>query len=93
MWWGYSKPLDLRSEIVEKDTDEMTKENDDETPLEFLIVGSCDARHIVKTLASSYKYSIKRRINFHVIEPFMEQVARSILLLSTIIEEGLGKRT
>lgn len=81
MWWGYSPPIDLRVEIKEKE--------DDLKPLEVLIVGCGDARHIVKTLASGYKHQ-KRSILFHVIEPTLEQVARSILLLSTCLQEQLG---
>ncbi|XP_015604868.1 dynein assembly factor 3, axonemal homolog [Cephus cinctus] len=83
MWWGYSPPLDLRLEIHESENNCL------EDPVEFLIVGSADARHITKTLASSYMHP-KRPIRFHVIEPTMEQVARSILLLSTCLEENLG---
>ncbi|XP_020708141.2 dynein axonemal assembly factor 3 [Athalia rosae] len=83
MWWGYSQPLDLRKELKE------IKDTDFSIPIEILIIGSGDARHIVKTLASSYKH-MRRPINFHVMEPFLEQVARSILLLSTTLEMGLG---
>ncbi|XP_046735894.1 dynein axonemal assembly factor 3 [Diprion similis] len=83
MWWGYSQPLDLRQEIRENEDDDL------DVPLEVLILGSGDARHIVKTIASAYKHK-RRSINFHVIEPFLEQIARSILLLSTILEVGLG---
>lgn len=83
MWWGFSPPLNLRSEISENST------ANSEEPLEVLIVGSGDARHIVKTLASSYTHE-KRKINFHVIEPTLELVARSILLLSICLEKHLG---
>lgn len=83
MWWGYSPPLDLRCEINENVSGNC------EEPLEFLIVGSGDARHIAKTLASAYNHE-KRRINFHVIEPTLEQVARSILLLNICLEKNLG---
>lgn len=81
MWWGYSAPLDLRCEIEEKE--ETSKS------LEVLIIGASDARHIIKTLASSYKHS-DCSIIYHIIEPTMEQVARSILLLSTCLDKDLG---
>ncbi|XP_043271669.1 dynein axonemal assembly factor 3 [Venturia canescens] len=83
MWWGNSPPLDLRREINENVSGNC------QSPLEFLIIGSGDARHIVKTLASAYNYE-KRRINFHVIEPTLEQIARSILLLNICLEKNLG---
>lgn len=81
MWWGYSAPLDLRCEIEEKEG----------TPksIEVLIIGASDARHIIKTLASSYKHS-DCSIIYHIIEPTMEQVARSILLLSICLDKDLG---
>ncbi|EZA54512.1 hypothetical protein X777_05491 [Ooceraea biroi] len=81
MWWGYSHPLDLQEVIQKKD---QVSDN-----LEVLIVGAGDARHIVKTIASSYMHSV-RTITYHVIEPTLEQVARSILLLNICLEKDLG---
>ncbi|XP_011858281.1 PREDICTED: dynein assembly factor 3, axonemal homolog isoform X2 [Vollenhovia emeryi] len=63
--------------------------NSDRNPDNLLIVGSGDARHIVKTLASSYTHP-DQIITYHVIEPTLEQVARSILLLSVCLEKDLG---
>ena len=82
MWWGYSPPLDLRCEMME-DSSEAS------STLEILIVGAGDARHITKTLASSYTH-LKRTINFHAIEPTIELIARSILLLNICLENKLG---
>ncbi|XP_011167798.1 dynein assembly factor 3, axonemal isoform X1 [Solenopsis invicta] len=82
MWWGYSKPLDLQVEMTQREGSVLDS-------LEVLIVGSGDARHIVKTLASSYTHP-DRTITYHVIEPTLEQVARSILLLSLCLEKDLG---
>ncbi|XP_033214505.1 dynein assembly factor 3, axonemal [Belonocnema kinseyi] len=78
MWWGFSPPLDLQVEV-----------QDESDSLEFLIVGQADARHLVKTISSSYKHP-KRKLKFHVVEPILEQVSRSILLLSTCLEKDLG---
>ncbi|XP_076238838.1 dynein axonemal assembly factor 3 isoform X2 [Calliopsis andreniformis] len=83
MWWGYSPALDVQLELNK------TGANCLGECLEVLIVGAGDARHIVKTLASSYLYN-DRTITYNVIEPTMEQVARSILLLSTCLEKELG---
>lgn len=82
MWWGYSQPLDLQAELTQ--TEHLVSTN-----LEVLIVGAGDARHIVKTLASSYAHP-DRKITYHVIEPTLEQVARSVLLLSVCLEQNLG---
>ncbi|EFN76567.1 UPF0470 protein CG17669 [Harpegnathos saltator] len=82
MWWGYSESLDLQNEITEGD-DQFS------SSLEVFIVGAGDARHIIKTLASSYKHP-DRIITYHVIEPTLEQVARSILLLNVCLQKDLG---
>ncbi|KMQ96301.1 dynein assembly factor axonemal-like protein [Lasius niger] len=80
--WGYSHPLDLQTEVTQRE--DRISDN-----LEVLIVGAGDARHIMKTLASSYTHP-DRSITYHVIEPTLEQVARSILLLSICLERNLG---
>lgn len=82
MWWGYSHPLDLQAEVTQRKNTELDN-------LEVLIVGAGDARHIVKTIASSYVHST-RAITYHVIEPTLEQVARSVLLLNICLEKNLG---
>ncbi|XP_076635626.1 dynein axonemal assembly factor 3 isoform X1 [Colletes latitarsis] len=83
MWWGYSPALDIQLEVNKSETNSLGK------CLEVLIVGAGDARHIVKTLGSSYLYR-DRIITYHVIESTLEQVARSILLLSTCLQRNLG---
>ncbi|XP_012150864.2 dynein axonemal assembly factor 3 [Megachile rotundata] len=83
MWWGYSPALDIQFEINKNEINYLDK------CLEVLIVGANDARHITKTLASSYLHS-DCIITYHVIEPTLEQVARSILLLSIFLERNLG---
>lgn len=83
MWWGYSPALDIQFEINKHEINYQSK------CLEVLIVGASDARHILKTLASSYLYS-DRIIIYNVIESTLEQVARSILLLNTCLETNLG---
>lgn len=86
MWWGYSPALDIQLEANK------SKINCLGECLEVLIVGASDARHIVKTLASSYLHH-DRIIKYNVIESTLEQVGRSILLLSTCLEKNLGMYT
>lgn len=80
--WGYSYPLDLQNEVTRREDQILDN-------LEVLIVGADDARHITKTLASSYMHP-SQSITYHVIESSLEQVARSILLLSISLEKNLG---
>lgn len=83
MWWGYSPALDIQFEVNKSEINYLGK------CLEVLIVGGSDARHIMKTLASSYLYR-DRIITYNVIESTLEQVARSIFLLSTCLDRNLG---
>ncbi|KOC64332.1 Dynein assembly factor 3, axonemal like protein [Habropoda laboriosa] len=83
MWWGYSPALDIQSEVNKYET------NCPGECLEVLIVGAGDARHILKTVASSYLHH-DRIIIYNVVESTLEQVARSILLLSTSLDTNLG---
>ncbi|XP_076759970.1 dynein axonemal assembly factor 3 [Xylocopa sonorina] len=83
MWWGYSPALDIQFEISKHGT-----KYPDEY-FDVLIVGAGDARHILKTLASSYLYR-DCIILYNVIESTLEQIARSTLLLSTCLEADLG---
>ncbi|XP_063991654.1 dynein axonemal assembly factor 3 homolog [Diachasmimorpha longicaudata] len=78
MLWGGSPPLDFSSEI--------DKNSDD--PLEILIVGACDARHIIKTLSSLEKAS--KRMRYHIVEATLEDIARSILLINISLDKQLG---
>lgn len=79
MWWGISPPLDFQEEINEDDPD----------LLEFLIVGESDARHVIKTISSSYKHQ-RRKLKFHLIEATLEEINRTILFLSICLEKNLG---
>ncbi|XP_015436119.1 PREDICTED: dynein assembly factor 3, axonemal [Dufourea novaeangliae] len=85
MWWGYSPALDIQLELNKSECNCLGLDE----RLEVLIVGAGDARHIVKTLASSYLHH-DRIITYNVIESTLEQVARSILLLSTCLDKNLG---
>lgn len=80
MYWGYSPALDLQ-ELISKPSEE---------PLNFLIVGSSDARHVLKTISQLYLHDTKRKITFHLVEHSLEEIARSILLLSTCFENNIG---
>lgn len=64
-------------------------ERTDDNPLEILIIGACDARHIIKSL-SSIQVS-PRRVNFHAMEATLEDIARSMLLINICLDKKLGK--
>ncbi|XP_050345099.1 dynein axonemal assembly factor 3 [Nymphalis io] len=89
MFWGISPALDLQTEYI-KYGDESAYE------LNFLIVGGCDARHLIKTLAQAYRQP-RRYMNLFVVDGCPELIARQILLLSLALEKttrcGLLEKT
>ncbi|XP_063232247.1 dynein axonemal assembly factor 3 [Bacillus rossius redtenbacheri] len=93
MYWGYSPALDLQEEV-----------DCDGEELRALLVGGCDARHILKTLARAYRPEEMardlvgrhppRRLTLLVEEASEELLARQMLLLAIALEppEVLGPR-
>lgn len=89
MFWGISPALDLQEEYL-KHGDENAFE------LNFLIIGGCDGRHLLKTLAQAYRHT-RRYMNLFVIDGCPELVARQLLLMSLALEKtsrcGLLEKT
>lgn len=86
--WGYSPPLDLRHEWERC----KYKESDSLKELNVLLIGSADGRHILKTLAQTYRHQNKQRINLYVYEASLDLIARQMMLLTIALEppEELG---
>lgn len=89
MFWGLSPALDL---LEEYHSATLT----DRDELHIMVIGGCDARHIIKTLAQSYRHK-ETNINIHVIEGCPELLARQLLLLSIALTNptymGLQEKT
>lgn len=89
MFWGTSPALDLQEEYL-KHGDENSYE------LNFLVIGGCDARHLIKTLAQAYRHT-RRYMNIFVIDGCPELIARQLLLMSLALERttkcGLLEKT
>lgn len=89
MFWGVSPALDLQQEYL-RHGDETAYE------LNFLVVGGCDARHLLKTLAQAHRHT-RRYMNIFVVDGCPELVARQLLLLSLALEKttycGLLEKT
>lgn len=58
MWWGYSPSFDIREEVEKYNI--LCSEP---CSINILLVGCSDMRHVLHTVASSYKYE-PRRLNF-----------------------------
>lgn len=89
MFWGASPALDLQQEYL-RHGDEAAYE------LNFLVVGGCDARHLIKTLAQAHRHN-RRYMNIFVVDGCPELVTRQLLLLSLALEKttycGLLEKT
>ncbi|XP_059048761.1 dynein axonemal assembly factor 3 [Achroia grisella] len=89
MFWGISPALDLQEEYL-KHGDGNAYE------LNFLVIGGCDGRHLMKTLAQAYRHT-RRYMNLFVIDGCPELIARQLLLISLGLERttrcGLLEKT
>uniref|UniRef100_A0A4X2K5Z4 Dynein axonemal assembly factor 3 n=1 Tax=Vombatus ursinus TaxID=29139 RepID=A0A4X2K5Z4_VOMUR len=79
-WWGLSPALDLQAECPPD-----ASSPGDPPELDILLLGSVDARHILRTLAQAQLWPL-RRLNFFVLENNLEAVARQILILNLAFE-------
>ena len=88
MWWGYSPALDLQDEWKKSNSNKY--ENMKE--LNILLIGAADGRHVLKTLAQTYRHENSLQINFYVYEASLDLVARQLMLLTIALEppEELG---
>lgn len=89
MFWGVSPALDLQEEYL-KYGDRGSYE------LNFLVIGGCDARHLIKTLTQAYRHT-RRYMNLFVIDGCPELIARQLFLMSLALERttrvGLLEKT
>lgn len=82
MFWGYSEALDLYAEFAKTHN-----VNDKSYPVvNILLVGCSDPRHIIKTLAKSYRH--ETRFNFYVIEALPALIGRHMLLVALALESA-----
>lgn len=75
--WGYSPTLDLCEFLP-----------DGKANPNILVIGSSDARHILKSLSGLYKRSISGKIQFYVLESHLEIIARQMLLMCLVAESS-----
>uniref|UniRef100_A0A2C9LU46 Dynein assembly factor 3, axonemal n=1 Tax=Biomphalaria glabrata TaxID=6526 RepID=A0A2C9LU46_BIOGL len=83
-WWGFSPALDLQETGFHEMCSKLSCAAPDE--LNILVVGAGDCRHILKTVARSYRH-IKRKLNFYIIETALELYARDILMMMIALEQ------
>jgi len=93
-WWGFSPALDLLGVAGPPPPGKVDMTG--KSRRDVLIVGGCDPRHILKTMAMA-KRRPAEEIHFWVSESNMDVVARQLLLLALALEPsssiGLQDRT
>ncbi|CAH1785744.1 unnamed protein product [Owenia fusiformis] len=94
-WWGFSEALDLQDKDINASFKKLDiEESKDE--LNILLIGAGDIRHILKTVARSYRWS-KKKIHFYVAENNLELYARDLLMMTVALENqgrmGLQDKT
>lgn len=95
-WWGFSPAIDLQNpDLITALTGLNIDEKDDEE-MRILLVGAGDLRHVLTTLARSYRYR-KKKFHFYILENALELYARDMLFLSLSLETpkrmGLQEKT
>lgn len=89
MFWGITPALDLQQEYLN-----YVKESSYE--LNFLVIGGCDARHLLQTLAKAYRHR-RAYMNLFVVDGCPELIARQLLITSLALERttrcGLLEKT
>ncbi|EDO37526.1 predicted protein [Nematostella vectensis] len=96
-WWGFSPALDLQEICLSSKFENLKLSGEgQEKPLNVLMIGAGDCRHILKTLSHAKRWP-KRKINIYVVENNLEVLARHLLLLSIALEPqvslGLQEKT
>ncbi|XP_061182670.1 dynein axonemal assembly factor 3-like [Saccostrea echinata] len=95
-WWGFSPAVDIQDKDLLTAVNGMKiseKENDE---LKILLVGSGDLRHVLMTIARSYRHHHKK-LHFYILENALELYARDMLFLALSLETpkrmGLQEKT
>ncbi|XP_013396625.1 dynein assembly factor 3, axonemal [Lingula anatina] len=95
-WWGFSPVLDLQDKDLCSHLQNVQLGDGELPELNILMVGAGDCRHILKTLAHTYRWP-RQKINFYILEANMECYARHLLLLTIALESqnrmGLQEKT
>lgn len=84
-WWGFSPALDLQAMCLETSVEHLQLSQDGIPELNILLVGSVDARHILKTMSQTHMWP-QKKINFYVLENNLEALGRQLLFLSLAVE-------
>jgi len=78
-WWGFSPANDLHEVITS-----YSKAQNNTEEINILLVGSADARHIIKTI-SKFKNK-QQKLHFYIEENSLELFARQLLFLRLAFE-------
>ncbi|XP_060576533.1 dynein axonemal assembly factor 3-like [Ruditapes philippinarum] len=95
-WWGFSPALDLQDGDHMKAMKDLSLSDAKENELNILLIGAGDLRHVLMTIAKSYRHT-RKKLNFYVLESNLELYARGMLFLTIALEPqyrmGLQEKT
>nr|XP_022322962.1 dynein assembly factor 3, axonemal-like [Crassostrea virginica] len=95
-WWGFSPALDLQNKDLSTKLNELNIGEKEDEEMRILLVGAGDLRHVLTTIARSYRYR-KKKLHFYVLENALELYARDMLFLALSLETpqrmGLQEKT
>ncbi|XP_014784911.1 dynein axonemal assembly factor 3 [Octopus bimaculoides] len=86
-FWGYSPCINLlesepENKLQKLKLEDNSNEND---PVNILLIGSADLRHVFKTVTCSNK-QLNRKLHFYILESRLEIYARHLLLLAIALQ-------
>ncbi|KAG8140452.1 hypothetical protein E2320_003154 [Naja naja] len=84
-WWGFSPALNLQAMSLESSMEHLKLSQNGVPELNILLVGSIDARHILKTMSQMHQQP-RRKISFYILENNLEAVGRQLLFLNLALE-------
>ncbi|XP_063713509.1 dynein axonemal assembly factor 3-like [Symsagittifera roscoffensis] len=91
-WWGFSPALNLIDYLPSREIN--NDKGDTHSEVNILLVNNHDPRNIINTLCNlcdpKNQSQSRTKINFYVLEPFVEQVGRYMLLLNVILDASFG---
>merc|ERR1719305_1270327 len=93
-FWGNSPALDLVADSeypVIPTSGELSTPEEDE-PLNVLISGAADLRHVLKTVAHAHRHTPQRAIHFYLHEFKPETLARHVLFLLLLTDRAMPAR-
>lgn len=91
-FWGNSPARDLAGDKTMIPDHILAAETAVEEPLNILLSGACDLRHVLSTIAHAQRTQSKRPIHFYLHDNSVETLARHVLFLYLLTDQRMPAR-